>query len=418
MLIVFPTAWDRRQLEHSRELWQDRFEVSFATPDDADCRHDLDIVDYVERAIAAWRGRIDGVFSSSDYPGATVAAALGNALGLPSSPVQALLGAAHKFAARRVHAAAVPEATPRFAELDPDAIVDPPFGYPCFVKPVKGAFSMFARRIDSPEELRAYLGSPTIREYRTYFLAIYQRLLRHFAPELPSGDHFVAEELVRGTLVTVEGFVTARGVELLGIVDSVQHPATGSFVRFDLPSALPANVQERMADIARRLAPALGLRHGMFNIEMMHDASRDTVHVIEVNPRMCGQFADLYAKVDGPRNHGHLLALQLAIGETPTLQRGAGPWPAAASVPLRTFTPVRVRRVPGTADLAAVAAEFPDTLVWSDCAAGDALVDFVHGEDGHSCRYGVFNLGAPSLARIPERAAAVQRRLGYSFCPP
>lgn len=417
VLIAFPTAWDRRQLEHCRELWQDRFELQFGEPDDASCRHDFDIVAHVADQIERWRGRIDGVFSSSDYPGATVAAAIADGLGLPGSPPAALLGTAHKLASRRVQQAAAPDATPGFADLDPDALVEPAFGFPCFVKPVKGSFSVLARRVDSAADLRAFLGSDAVREYRSYFLAIHQRLLRHFAPALPPGDHFLAEELLRGQLVTVEGFVTAQGIELLGIVDSVQHADHGSFVRFDLPSALPRASHERMADIARRIVPSLGLRHGMFNIEMIAEPGSDRLHVIEVNPRMCGQFADLYAKVDGSQNHGYLVALQLAVGERPILQHGRGPWGAAASVPLRTFAPVRVARAPDADDLARTMAAFADTLVWNECATGDALVDFVTGEDGRSYRYGVVNLGATAADELPRRAAAIERSLDYAFTP-
>ena len=57
----------------------------------------------------------------------------------------------------------------------------------------------------------------------------------------------LAEELLRGALVTVEGFRQGARLEILGVVDSGVHATTGSFTRFDFPSRYPPAVQTRMA---------------------------------------------------------------------------------------------------------------------------------------------------------------------------
>ena len=72
ILFVFPTAWDRRQLEACRHGWGDRFEPLFAEPSAEAVGYDFDVLDFIDRTAAEWRGRIDGVASSSDYPGAPV----------------------------------------------------------------------------------------------------------------------------------------------------------------------------------------------------------------------------------------------------------------------------------------------------------------------------------------------------------
>ena len=54
-----------------------------------------------------------------------------------------------------------------------------------------------------------------------------------------------------------------------------------------------------MAEIAKTLMRGMGFDNGMFNIEMMYDADADRIGIIEINPRMASQFADLYEKVDG-----------------------------------------------------------------------------------------------------------------------
>jgi hypothetical protein len=413
ILFVFPTAWDRRQLAACRDRWEDRYEVVFGEPADETCPWQFDVLDEVERRVAAGRaGAFDGVASSSDYPGAIVAGAIATRLGLPGSPPGAVLRASHKYYSRLAQREAAPEATPPFALVDPRRPEPPPFGFPCFVKPVKGAFSMFSRRMGHAGGLAAFFARPAVQEFRTYYVWMFNRLVAAFTDFEVDGGWFLAEGLVSGHQATVEGFIQGGEVGILGVVDSVMASGTASFVRFDYPSALPEPVQARMVEVVRRVIPRLGLADTLFNVELAWDPARDRVFIYEVNPRMCGQFADLYEKVDGV--NGYQVALALAAGERPRLRRREGPCAAAASYPLRVFAPLRVDAAPGADDLAAAEALFPGTLVWPECAAGQALTDFA-GEDGRSCRYAVINLGAADRDALADRFAAVRDRLGYRF---
>jgi hypothetical protein len=170
-----------------------------------------------------------------------------------------------------------------------------------------------------------------------------------------------------------------------------------------------------MADLARWVIGELGLTRTLFNIEMMFDASTGRVAIVEVNPRMCGQFADLYRKVDG--TSGYELALALCTGETPRWERGRGEFAAAASFPLRVFEPMRVLAAPTEADVAEAEAHFPGARIWSECAAGERLADFEFDEDGGSHRYAVIDLGGSSRDDLGLRRAEVESRLGYRLRP-
>ncbi len=413
ILLVFPTAWDRRQLARCRVDWEDRYELLFAEPTDEDCPWNFDMVGYIDRMVEEHGGRIDGVFSSSDYPGATVAGAIATRLGLPGSPPHTIIGCSHKYYSRVAQQRAVPDATPRFALVDPRRPDDPPdLEYPCFIKPVKGAFSVMARRLDSRDELTAFLRRPAVLEFATEYMHLFNQLVAALTDFAVDGGYFLAESLLHGTQVTVEGYALAGCVEIVGIVDSIMHPGTGSFARFDYPSAMRPEIQHRMADIARRAVAGLGLDHVMFNIEVIYEPVRDAIHIIEVNPRICGQFADLYEKVDGV--NGYAIALALAAGDPVpgATRRGAA---AATSFPLRLFRPVCVRRAPSAADVAAAEALYPGTLVWIECETGQELADFERIEDGQSCRYGIVNVGGASRADLLARLDAVQERLGFAF---
>jgi ATP-grasp domain len=416
VLVVLATHWDARQLDACRDAWGEAVEPCFPEPDDVTCPSDFDVLGFIDRAVAGELGRIDGVMSSSDYPGATVAAAIATRLGLPGPRPECVIGASHKYYSRLAQRRAAPEAVPRFALVDPASPGAPaPLPFPFFVKPVKGAFSVLARRVDDAETLARLLASPAVREFTGDYMRIFNRLVAALTPFEVDGRWFLAEELVSGRLVTVEGFVCEGETELLGIVDSGLHAGTGSFERFDYPSSLPADVQARMADVARRVVRELGLDRSPFNIEMVWRQDTDRIAIIEVNPRLCGQFADLYQKVDG--THGYAVALDLCRGRRPRVVRGAGPYAAAASFPLRVYAPARVCSAPDAAGIARVEALFPGTLVWSECAAGDELADFEVDEDGASHRYAVVNLGAASREDLDARLATVRERLGYELAP-
>jgi len=417
VLVLFPTAWDERQLATLPAATRARYELVLDEPRDADARWDLDLLAHVDERVRRWRGRLDGVFSSSDYPGAAVAAALAAELGLPGPSPAAVLRAGHKLLARELQRAAVPEVVPRFAAFDPcDERTWPPAeAFPCFAKPVRGSYSLHARPLSSRAELATYAAAPALREFQQYYPCLGERLAERYEPAARSARLFLAEEQLAGVQATFEGYVRDGKVQRLGIVDTEFHPGTRSFAGFDLPSRLPEDVQERMARAAGAAALALGLDNTLFNAEFLWDAGRERLGLIELNPRLCGQFGDLYAKVEGV--HGYAVALALACGEEPPTARGAGPCAAAASLPLRTFRSVRVARAPTPEDLRAAEALFPHTLAWSDCRTGDELHVGPAHEDGVSVRHGVVNLGGPGRGELRARRARLEQVLGYRFDP-
>lgn len=415
VLYLFPTAWDRRQLEACRSAWERGFDVRFAAPDDLHTPWDLDPLEYVERTVERERGRIDGVTSSSDYPGAMVAAAVATRLGLPGPRPEDVLRCAHKLRSRERQREAAPEAVPGFRAVRHDRPQASDLTYPCFVKPVKGSFSQHARRIDSAAELERFLDRPAIAEYCVNYLSIFNRMLEAWTPSLRDGHWFIAEELLVGPQVTVEGFTQGGEVTLLGVVDSVMHPGTNSFARFDLPSRHPPGLVERMGELAQRVMRRMGLESSIFNMELVVDERDRRLWILEINPRICGQFGDLYAKVHGTNSYEVQLAL--AAGERPAFGRGAGAHRLAASVPLRHFEPMRVRRVPSELELAALRERQPDTLVWVEVAPGEVFADLEGAEDGRSVRYAVLNQGARDSADLELRRAAALAGLAFEFEP-
>ena len=415
VLLLFPTAWDRKWLAKRGRGSADQFELVPVEPSDEECPAKLDVDDYVDRIAGEHRGRADGVMSSSDYPGPVFVALVARALGLRGTLPREAVRCSHKFYARAAQRAAAPHVTPRFELIDPRAPRAPSFGFPCFVKPVKGSFSRFARRVANEDELRQHLLQPGVHEYLDGYLSIFNDVVARYGEVEHDGHWFIAEEVLAGAQVTLEGTVVRGDVEVLGIVDTAIHGEHASFARFDYPSRVPAPVQARMRDVAERVVRTLGLDATAFNVEFFYDAASDRIAIIEVNPRVCGQFGDLYAKVDGI--HGYEVALAAACGMRPELRRRGGSYACAASVPLRRFDDVRVARAPSDADLRAAEALFPGTLVWNEVREGQELGPLRAQEDGVSVRYAVLDVGGESPEDLERRIEVVRKRLDYRFVP-
>ena len=216
-----------------------------------------------------------------------------------------------------------------------------------------------------------------------------------------------------GEQVTVEGYAYGGKVSILGVVDSVMFPGTIAFSRFDYPSRLAETVQARMASVATVLMEGLGFDNGLFNIEMMYDADADRIAIIEINPRMASQFADLYEKVDGTSSYRVLL--DIAEGRAPSFARRQGRYRFAASCVLRAFADHRVAGLPDAEELERLASLYPDSRIEIHAKMGGKLSDELN--DGQSYRYGIVNLGGNDLADVLATFAALRESLDIVLVP-
>lgn len=306
----------------------------------------------------------------------------------------------------------VPDAVPPFALIDVADATPLPDGlsFPLFVKPVKSFFSIGAAKVDTTAELEAAL--PRWARLDQFFLPL-ERLLGRFAGTDIGTKRLIAEGLLKGEQVTVEGYAHGGEVSIIGAVDSIMFPGTLAFSRFEYPSALAQSVQARMAEISVALMQGLGFDNGLFNIEMMYDADADRIFIIEINPRMASQFADLYEKVDGTSSYKVLLAI--AQGYAPAFTRRQGAHRFAASCVLRTFEDCLVAALPTEAQLERLARLYPDIRVELHATVGRKLSDEL--QDGHSYRYGIVNLGGRDRADVLNRFEACREMLGIALLP-
>jgi hypothetical protein len=421
ILVVCPTHRDHRELPRVsppgvKYLFHDYASTSL---EDLICnvmRHGdftagpLEEMDAILAKVAGIR--LAGVISTDDYPGSALAAAIAKRLGLPGPDPAVTLICQHKYLSRIEQAKRVPHAVPPFALIDVAPGVPLPEGlrFPLFVKPVKSFFSIGAERIDSASALAALF--PRWAALDQFFVPLDQMLQRYTGASIGT-KRLIAEGLLKGEQVTVEGFAHEGEARIMGVVDSVMFPGTLAFARFDYPSALPESVQRRMADIAATVMTGLGFDNGMFNIEMMYDREADLISIIEINPRMASQFADLYEKVDGTNSYAVLL--DIAQGRTPSFARRRGRYAFASSIVLRSFEDFFVAALPSETDLDRLARDDPDIRTEILVRVGRTLSSEL--QDGNSYRYGIVNLGGRNRADVLARFAACRERLGIVLLP-
>jgi hypothetical protein len=400
ILVLFPNDWDKG--EFSRPKYRAEYEFLFEGTDFFKLPGALRLptfrpVRWIHRLAEKYaRAHLDGVLSSDEYVGAAIAAALAKKLGLPHADPGQIVTAQHKYFSRVRQRAAVPEAVPDF-DIVPLArrIAVPKLPFPFFVKPAKGTFSLFAAKVDDEAALRKHLAFRLHERLLLRFVtAPFNQLLRAYADLDRDANAFVAEELISGVQVTLDGFAFDGDVQIMGVVDSVMFPGTSTFERFDYPSRmLSKEVRDRMSDIAVRLVKGLGIRQAQFNIEMFYDDAKDRIHVIEINPRLSYQFADLYENVDGSNTYDVLL--DLTLGRRPAFAKGSGAYKFASSFVLRTFQGKTLVAVPGEGDVETFAKQYDDARLRIYGRRGQSLAGEMRAMGSY--RYGIINVGAGSL---------------------
>jgi hypothetical protein len=416
ILILFPDEWDLAAAERQKahQYFFEGFDL-FRFPDNARL-FTFDVHRFAERLVKRYRPLgLDGVVTSDEQFGPIVACLVAEALGLPHAPVEAVLTAQHKYYARQAFDRDIPAHNVRYGLIPRDfrRTRQAPLPFPFYVKPVKAAYSVLARRVNSFEELDRHA------RFSWFEQAIIERLVKPFGDVMRRHPGFdiepfsmLAEELVDGHQVTVNGFARGGAFTMLGVVDSIMYPGTDQFARFQYPSSLPPALLEVTQDVARRALLAVGFTHGMFNVELRLCPATGHARIIEINPRAAGQFYDLFERVDGYNLFDATIALE--TGGLPELRHREGLDSHAASFVLRDLLGDGLRRWPSKRDIAALRERHPGARIMFYPKRGADLRREMKWLGTY--RYGVVNLGARSLPELFGSYERISRDI--DFHPP
>ncbi len=414
ILTLFSYDWDQWATDRLGATY--RFETAgfdlFSFPDNRRLVY-FDIQAWVDRLARRFRDRkLSGIVSNHEQFGALAAALLSEKMGLPGTKPEAILRCQHKLVVREVLDRVAPQANLRYyllpceyGELPPDNLE-----YPLFVKPIKAAFSVLAKRIESREELIAHT------RFGFFELWIIKRLVKPFNDvaqrriQATHAHHMIVEEPIRADQFNLDGYVYRGQCEMFGVVDSIMYPGTQAFMRFAYPSKLPPDVQQRALEVAAAFLKEIEFEHGMFNMEFFYDAQHDRLTVIEFNPRLASQLADLYHRVDG--RDVHAMNMALANGEDPKsipLRPPLGG--AAASFVIRTFEGDAELRTPTPAELAWLKSNFDEAIMIHFAKSGSGLKRELKWLGSH--RHAVFHLHGDDEADLQRRYRKVCAHFGW-----
>ncbi|MCH4564843.1 MULTISPECIES: ATP-grasp domain-containing protein [Halomonas] len=380
-----------------------------------------EMLERATRELEAFDGTIDGIVGYMDFPVSTMLPILCERFGTRSTSLESLLKCEHKYWSRRVQREVIPDFIPAFTAFDPfddDALTrigEAGLYIPFFVKPIKSSGSRLGFLIDSPETF--YLAIEQLREQIGLIADPFNTVLEHarLPPEVAAVDgHFcMAEEIIGGWQCTVEGYVFEGEVVSYGIVDSLRYPQVLSFFHYRYPTGLPGYVQEKMTELTRTVMTHIGYDNAAFNIEYYWDEVQERIWLLEINTRISQSHCDLFEKVDGVSNQQ--VTIDLGLGRRPDMPHREGEFPMAAKFFYRVFfSDAVVTRVPSEAEIAALKADFPGTLIALQVAVGQRLSTLPE-QDSYSYALAHIWMGARDETQLLANYDSLASRLGFEF---
>ena len=364
-----------------------------------------------ERQLESFDGPVDGIIGYWDFPVSSLVPLLCEPRNLPHAPLAAIVRCEHKYWSRLEQRAVVPEAVPRFAEVDLEAPHIPDgLSYPLWVKPVKAFSSELAYRVTGDEEYRWALEA--IRQGAGRVGEPFQWVMDRvrLPPEVAEagGTAGLAEEEAQGRQVTVEGYVHGSTPHIYGVIDSECYSGTSSFLYYEYPSRQPEEVRERLIRLTERVITRMRLDNTAFNVEYFHDHSSDTITLLEINPRHSQSHAAMFESVDGVANHDAVL--RIALGEEPEHSSGGGEYAFASKWFLRRFRDGFVRSVPTEEEVAQIQQRMPGVSIEVTAQPGEWLSE-LPGQDSYSFELADVFVGAQS----PEEAEQKYRECAQAL---
>lgn len=390
-------------------------DVTFASSYDID-----DLVARAEEEIRAHGCSVDAIVGYYDFPVSTMLPILHRRLGIERGPtLESVLRCEHKYWSRCEQQATVPELVPAFEVVDPfdpKAIDRISLEFPFWLKPVKAQASFLGFRITDRDKLGRALA--VIREKIGRVASGFDRVLEHaqLPPHIEGicGSHCIAESIIGGRQCTLEGYVFDGQPHVYGVVDSIRYPNGSSFSRYEYPSRLPEEVQQRMSEAAGRVLLHVGFDNAPFNAEFYWDEDSDSIWMLEVNTRISQSHCFQFMSVHG-RSH-HEVVIDCALGRKPDFGRATGPYCVAAKFMVREEDDGVIVRVPSSEDLARIEDEIPGTRLLLLVEPGTRLSD-LHDQDSYTYELAHIYVAAHSEAELFDKYRRCLRKMNVRLLP-
>lgn len=362
---------------------------------------------------------VDGIVAFWDFPATCLAAYCSEKHGLPTPGLEAVIKCEHKHWSRILQKEVAPEVVPKFERVDPfddEALSKLTLPYPFWLKPIKGVSSMLGFRIENKDDFERAI---TATREKIHILAdSFAQALRHC--QLPDqvrawGAHYcLAEEIIGGEQVTLEGFVVDGQVRFHGVVDSIRHTNESTFSRYQYPSRLADEVVDRMKEASQRVLKHIGYDWATFNIEFFYDEEHDQIWLLEINSRISQSHAALFHLVDGAPNFSELVSC--ALGEQPS-PRKSGKYQMAAKLFYRSWLGDGiVTAVPSREEIRAIEESIVGVEIQVTVRRGQRLSEMpLQDRDSYTYELAQIHAGGDDEGEILRKYQECVDRMTFSF---
>ena len=407
--------WQREELETIRDAEQCRFQSLLTREELTDQKAVFD--ELLERAREQLKADPpDAIVCHWDFPSSCLAPILAREFGLPAPSLEAALRCEHKYWSRLEQKEVAPECVPDFQALDPgdpEAANKLEIDFPIWLKPVKAFSSQLGFHIETREELEDALAE--MRAHIGELGTLFDECLAHadLPPEIEGigGRHAIAEGIMKGVQFAPEGYVRNGKVHIHGFFDMMLGQGGDTVQGLRYPAQLPHDLEERSADVCRRILERVGFDDGCFNVEFLWDESAAKLWVIEVNTRISQSHCELFRKVDGMSNHE--IAVSVALGHDPHFPEDKGEAKTAAKFHLTKQDDAKVEREPTPEELHTLSEEF-GALIELEAHEGDQLSELPE-QPVYCFNVGWAWIGAQSDKELRDRYEALVARLPMEF---
>lgn len=410
ILVILPTERDKRELGILKNKYGYNFLYYGINP--RNCLKEFDTQSFIKNTISfAEKNNIDAVISTHDYPAAIIGSIIAEKLCLPAPEIEKILICQHKYLCRQYQKKYVPEAYVESKMIDPLKKAKAPFDFPFFIKPVKSFFSIMASQINNMCQYDDYIFKAKNHIYE--FSAPLNEIFKNYSSYRYDASYLIAEKLIHGKQVTIEAYSYNKNISIIGIVDSIMYKNKISFKRFDYPSALKKDVKLKMEEIARKFIKKLGFDNGILNIEFFYEPDSGLIKIIEINPRMCSQFADLMEKVNGINTYEIQLFISLGVNPATLNTNIKHKYKYTSSFVLRKFKDKKIINLPSKKQIDDLKKLYPDIRIEIYGKENQMLSNELN--DMSSFRYGILNLGANSKKELCLEYKASKDMLNFKF---
>ena len=286
-----------------------------------------------------------------------------------------------------------------------------PKDYPAFIKPTRGALSIYSYMLSSQKEFESTIEHlKTLKRKDLYW---FDELLKaSLKKKYPSTNAYIVQPFMTARQYTVDGFVSDGKIQLFGFTQTIYTPDRKSFIRFDHPGTIEQKIKQQVLRFLQKYIKNTNYDHAGFNMEFF--VSKGKIYPIEFNTRLSKQFSPLFGEWYLKPSVGYVV--DVALGKNPQLiEKSKAERNAASSCVLRTTKDCKIQSVPTQKELKKLHA-LPGVLgIRILVEPGKKLSDYK--QDSYTYRYALIDIAGKNKTEILQTLEIVKKKLRIQLVP-